>query len=217
MYGSNTFGGPYPGQVNSEGGSEPTVPESKAGGIGTSYPGQVYPGENYPPTNFPSASPSVSPSASLSPSISPSISPSSSISPSPAAGFPVNQPCTTTAPDAGTLKSDATWVNAGAGSSYLRLTTVSAFTNGALEFSDTLPTSFVVSFDIWAGGGTGADANWFYFGDLTTPIQEDGSNGGYHISFSEYSGNIAIYFNGASLATYNYGGMGDSTWRSVKI
>lgn len=117
------------------------------------------------------------------------------------------------APSKGTLKNSAVW-NAGG---YLRLTPVAYSDKGHWEFDQVLPSYFDLSFDIWAGGGDGADAIWFYMGNSSTPNHEIDDTGAYHVYFSEYNNQAAIRFYGSELAAYPYNNFDDSTWRTIRI
>ncbi|HPS31678.1 MAG TPA: DUF4215 domain-containing protein, partial [bacterium] len=74
---------------------------------------------------------------------------------------------------------------------------------GAYEYTVTSPLrSFVISFDFYIGGGTGADALYFYAHNTATPQNELAASGGYIIAFNEYNDQIFVKWNGgASLST----------------
>jgi hypothetical protein len=125
----------------------------------------------------------------------------------------VNEPCVNT-PSTGSLTGDAVFDNT---NDYIQLNTVTNFVSGRYLHSGTLASSFTTEFDMWAGGGNGADAIWFFFGNTSEPTQEDSASGGYAVAFSEYHDAIRLYWNGSQVDTYTYNNLDNSTWRSVKI
>lgn len=117
-------------------------------------------------------------------------------------------------PSTGTIAGDAIHDDV---NDYIRLTSATNFHSGRFIYSATLPTNFTTEFDLWAGGGTGADAIWFFFGNTSIPTQEDSATGGYSIAFSEFHDAIRIYWNGSQISSTSQANLDNSTWRTAKI
>lgn len=127
----------------------------------------------------------------------------------------VNEPMTS-APTTGTLKNSAAHVTVPFNA--LRLNAAVAGQQGQIEYSGiTLDDPFTIEFDFWTGGGTGGDAVWFYFGNSSTPAQEDSAAGGYHVMYGEFAGAVRIYWNGSQIKTQAVANIGNSTWHTAKI
>ena len=100
---------------------------------------------------------------------------------------------------------------------YVELTTPSGGW-GALEYSANPGTDFDATFEFWAGGGTGADATYFYVYSTSTPQHEGADSGGYMIYFSEFQSSIGLrYQSGGNLATAVQANMGNSAWHTARI
>ena len=81
------------------------------------------------------------------------------------------------------------------------------------------PEDFIAEFEFWSGGGSGADALWFYmYSDDSTVLSEDDSGyEGYLIAFDEYTNEIDLGYGGTSLESVEETELDNSTWRSAKI
>lgn len=118
-----------------------------------------------------------------------------------------------TAPAIGSIQGDAAW-NAGG---YILLTPAVNDKHGQWEFNEALPNYFDLSFDMYAGGGNGADAIWFYMGNSASPQHEYDDAGAYHVLFTEYSDIAAVRFYGSSLQSVAFNNLDNATWRTVRI
>ncbi len=121
-------------------------------------------------------------------------------------------------PTTGTIKDNATWNNGG----WITLTTAINTQHGEFEYSNTLPSNFEINFDFWTGGGSGADAVYFYYGCSQTPVTEDDINcGGYQIAFDEYTPKnqpVQINFQGTTISnTTGVASFADSKWHNARI
>jgi len=113
----------------------------------------------------------------------------------------------------GTTYGDATEANG----DYLSLTTAVDDQNGQIEYSGIFPGSrMYATFDTWTGGGTGADAIWFYWGATTRPGGEEANPGAYLWAVDEYSpANYQfISWAGTTIKTDAVANVDDSTWHS---
>jgi hypothetical protein len=121
----------------------------------------------------------------------------------------------TTAP-AGTLKGAATYIGA---SAYVQVTQAVNDRYGYLEYSSALAPVFTVEFDFTTGGGTGADAIWFYWGASITPIVEEipAGYGGYIVDYDEYRDQIELWFDGTMLTAVAQAGIDNNVKRNAKI
>lgn len=123
----------------------------------------------------------------------------------------VNEPCindTTT----GTKAGDTTFV-----SGYLRLSTATNFSSGRFNYSANLQQSIDMRCDFWAGGGSGADACFFYWGASGDQLQEDTNTSSYTIALDEFQDQYQILFAGTVLTTSAITTLDNSTWRSVHL
>jgi len=116
----------------------------------------------------------------------------------------------------GTVGGDATEANG----DYLSLTTNVNSQSGYIEYSGIFPGSrMYTTFDTYAGGGTGADAIWFWWGATSRPSSEDDTNhGGYLFAMDEYAGNKNFLdWDGTRLHTENVSDVDDGNWHSWTI
>lgn len=114
----------------------------------------------------------------------------------------------------GTLKNSATFSSV---DSYVTLTTAIGSDNGQIEYTNGLASNFVMEFDAWAGGGSGADSIYAYWGASSTPTGEDDNVGGYIVALDEFTDEIQLKFAGSSLDSVAYADLDNSQWRKVKI
>ncbi|MEM2865970.1 MAG: archaellin/type IV pilin N-terminal domain-containing protein [Candidatus Hadarchaeales archaeon] len=121
----------------------------------------------------------------------------------------------TSAPS-GTLKNQATYDPE---NRWVRLTPVGLGLYGELEYVlNPPPADFVVEFQFWAGGGTGADATWFYAYCENTPLLESSTNtGGYVFAYNEYQDRLELYYNGTLLYFVSKTGIDDGRWHDARI
>jgi len=117
-------------------------------------------------------------------------------------------------PSTGTMAGNATYDGA---NSAVRFTTATNSESGQFHYSATLATTFTTEFDIFAGGGTGADAIWFFFASTSLVGAEDAASGGYAIAYSEFHDQIRIFWNGTLLSSTALANLDNSTWRTAKI
>lgn len=115
----------------------------------------------------------------------------------------------------GTIKGDAYY---DATNKYLVLTQATTNQSGQLEYEINPMSSWFAEFEYYAGGGTGADATYFYVYCESTPITEGSATGGYVIALDEYQNEIQILYNGSKIAyatpTYT---IDDGQWHKVFI
>ena len=118
-------------------------------------------------------------------------------------------------PTVGSITGDAAW-NAGG---YILLTPATASKLGRWEFLGEVGNEFVLTFDHYAGGGTGADALWFYWGCDSLPSTEEAAAGGYILNLDEYESDaVKLNFNGSVVGSGSTGVTLDSgTWRRMKV
>jgi len=126
----------------------------------------------------------------------------------------VNQSCATD-PTVGTKAGDTTFVSTDGG--YLRFQVATNFTSGQYYFSQSLAQNFEMNCEVWAGGGTGADAVWFHWGATTTPTQEDSAQSQYGVVLSEFADQVQIRFNGTTLTSTAYANLDNSTWNALHV
>jgi hypothetical protein len=131
----------------------------------------------------------------------------------------INDPMTTVAPT-GTLTGNATWINNGAGLSYLRLTEALNNQSGNVEYATTIPQIMETHFDFYMSAA-GADAVYFYWGCNTSPNNEDNDFGGYIVALDEYNGDnapVQLQFRGVRIAnTTGAAAFANAAWHTCKI
>lgn len=102
---------------------------------------------------------------------------------------------------------------------YLVLNTAINDTYGALVYSIqgfSAEPGISISFDMWAGGGSGADAIYIFAGTHNAPNSEAvGSSGGIILAFSEYHDEIRLFVDGTLLGQDSFANLDNSTWRHV--
>lgn len=128
---------------------------------------------------------------------------------------PVNESCLTD-PATGVKKGDTAWNAAG----YLVLIAAASFARGQFEYTGSLAQNFYTRWDAWAGGGSGGEAVWFYWGAADTPVQEDDTTQQhYAVVLNDFQNRVEIRFDGVILTstTTGFGNLDDSTWRTVQI
>lgn len=118
-----------------------------------------------------------------------------------------------TAP-AGTLKGVAYY---DATNKWVRLTEAVNGQTGHLEYNIRPGDAFIVEFEFWSGGGTGADAIWVYAFATSTPITEESVDGGYQFVYDEYNDEIQLVYNGTKLTAVSQTGIDNSTWHKARI
>ena len=115
----------------------------------------------------------------------------------------------------GTLKGNAYYDNT---NGYVVLTQATTSQSGQLEYEINPLSSWYVEFEYYAGGGTGADATYFYVYCESTPSNEASAAGGYIIALDEYQNQIQINYDGTIVATatptYD---IDDGQWHKVFI
>ena len=126
----------------------------------------------------------------------------------------VKQSCATD-PSVGTKSGDTAYVATDGG--YLRFQVATNFTAGQYYFSQSLAQNFEMTCDLWAGGGSGADACWFYWGATTTPTQEDSAQAQYAVVLNEFADQVQIRFNGTNVTTSAFASLDNSTWRQLHV
>lgn len=115
----------------------------------------------------------------------------------------------------GALKGDAYYDSV---NKYLVLTQAVNSQSGQLEYNINPMNSWFVEFEYWAGGGTGADATYFYAYCESTPTTEDSATGGYVVALDEFQNEVQILYDGSKIAyatpTYQ---IDDGQWHTVHI
>ncbi|MEM2426786.1 MAG: hypothetical protein QXF20_04735 [Candidatus Hadarchaeales archaeon] len=101
---------------------------------------------------------------------------------------------------------------------WVRLT-LSARENGQLEYIlSPPPSSFVVEFQFWAGGGRGEGSTWFYAYCGVTPENENWPPaGGYVFAYNENSDKLEVWYGGERLAADNMHSINDNRWHEARI
>ncbi|MEI6880619.1 MAG: hypothetical protein WCK82_04770, partial [Bacteroidota bacterium] len=96
---------------------------------------------------------------------------------------------------------------------------------GYIDFGNIIaqPNAFSANFDMFIGGGSGADGMSFNYGNLNTAgtagTQAEAGmvNSGLAIGFSEISNTIKIYYNKSAVQTYNVSGLQANSYKSVSL
>lgn len=86
---------------------------------------------------------------------------------------------------------------------YVQLTTATNGVHGELEYEFNPGSNFDATFDIWAGGGSGADAVYLYVYSTSTPLNEYSNSGGYILQVNDLSDYVAIQYQGDVLVQKN--------------
>lgn len=129
----------------------------------------------------------------------------------------VNEPCETT-PTTGTLAGDTTFVApSGTERGHLRLGTATNFSRGQFYYVSNLAQNFQMVCDFWAGGGTGSDANGFFWGGSALANQEDDAVAQYGVVANENADQVQIRFNGSNISTVAFANWDNSTWRQIHV
>jgi hypothetical protein len=102
--------------------------------------------------------------------------------------------------------------NTGTNNGYLRLTTNVNSQYGALYWKINPGNAFSLTFDHYAGGGNGADAIDFRWGNSAFNTSE-----GYTIEFDEYNDRIRLLFNNNQLATYTVNNLDNQVWHRSTV
>lgn len=131
-----------------------------------------------------------------------------------ATGADVNESCDTD-PATGTKAGDTTYISTGGG--HLRLIEAASFARGQFDYVGDLGDDFTVSFDFWAGGGTGGEALWFYWGAINSPVEEGTDEDQRAIVFNAFADQVQYRFAGTSINTVAMASIDNSTWRRVRI
>lgn len=113
----------------------------------------------------------------------------------------------------GTKLGSAAW-NAGG---YLILNPATNFTDGEFEYSANLAQSFETTFDVWSGGGSGADSIYLYWGATATVEAENATQANYAVVANEFSDLIELRFNGTVISSVAFASLDNSTWRTIKV
>lgn len=101
---------------------------------------------------------------------------------------------------------------------YIQLNPNTANSTGSVSWQINPGKCFTLSFDMFSGGGTGAEgmtAQWF--------ATSASGGGGYQLFFNEWNGwttnpdYAAFSYNGSEFGTWSTGKLDDSTWRNVFI
>ncbi len=101
---------------------------------------------------------------------------------------------------------------------WVRLTPAVSDQDGSIEWEFNPGNAMKTSFEFRAGGGTGADATWFYVYSTTTPTDEGDANGGYIIALDEYDGDeIQVLYDTTLLGSVSPGNIDDNQWHRVDV
>lgn len=82
---------------------------------------------------------------------------------------------------------------------YVQLTTATNNVHGELEYTFNPGDNFDATFDLWAGGGSGADAVYLYVYSTSTPDNEYADSGGYILQVNDLADYVAIQYQGEVL------------------
>lgn len=126
--------------------------------------------------------------------------------------FTVNESIDTD-PATGSKKGDTTYVATDGG--YLRFQLAASFSAGQFEYTGDLGSVFSMHCDFWAGGGSGADSAFFYWGAFNTPTEEGSDQDQYGVVLNEFTDKIEVRYAGTVVASTPYANLDNSTWRSV--
>lgn len=124
----------------------------------------------------------------------------------------VNQSMATD-PTVGTKSGSTAWDAGG----YLILNPATNFTTGRYYFNGNLQQSIDMTCDFFAGGGTGADACWFYWAGTSDAAQEDTGAAQYAVVLNEFADQIQIRYNGANVLTAAFANLDNSTYRTCRV
>ena len=109
-------------------------------------------------------------------------------------------------------------------SNYVQLTGASIGQNGKVYWSQDIDWSQPLHFSLqfYAGGGTGADMNWFFWGCNSTMIGTSGTNstnaGGLAVAYDELNEQIKVYKSGTLVSTIAvYTTLDNSRWQVHEI
>lgn len=83
---------------------------------------------------------------------------------------------------------------------YVQLTNIDTYEYGALEYNFNPGENFDATFDLWAGGGTGADATYLYVYADSTPETEYENVGGYVLQVNELQEFVSVNYEGQNVA-----------------
>ena len=109
------------------------------------------------------------------------------------------------------------------GRSAFELTPTSNSKSGYIAFAKTTiqPNGFNANFNIYIGGGSGADGLSFNYGKLNTGLSSAPETGildsGLAVGFDEYNKVITIYYNQTSLTSYSTSSLNNSTWDTCRL
>ncbi|MEI9914281.1 MAG: DUF2341 domain-containing protein [Candidatus Saccharibacteria bacterium] len=100
---------------------------------------------------------------------------------------------------------------------YAELTRNISGTNGNMFYNVAPATNYDVSFQLKAGGGTGADSLWWQTYCNAQPVTEHDSCGGYIVAYDEYSQDIILQYDGQTLASMPETNINNNTWHNAEI
>jgi hypothetical protein len=116
----------------------------------------------------------------------------------------------------GTLKGTATYDSV---NKWVELTPASGGINGQLEYNQAPELAenigFAAHWKQWAGGGTGADTNYFYTHTTSTATNFNSSVNGYIFATNEWQNRIEVWFNGSQISQIGQQNIDDSNWHDI--
>jgi len=101
---------------------------------------------------------------------------------------------------------------------YWELTAALANESGGITYPE-LPIgdTWSITGEFWTGGGTGADAFYVYGWAASDPAAEDSANQQYTVAYDEWTDEIQLLYDGATLAVVGELGMDSSSWRTFRV
>jgi len=122
------------------------------------------------------------------------------------------------------MDSDPGWTLAGDASQaayisgYIRMNQASSDKQGqAYTNVATFPVNYTIEAQLWAGGGSGADSGFIFWGCSSVAGMENAARGGYCASLNEYYDKVFLYWNGTKLDEATLSNIDNSTIKNVEI
>jgi len=104
---------------------------------------------------------------------------------------------------------------------WVRLTNATTGLQGQCEYNYNPGSGFYTQYEFWSGGGSGADGNWLYAYNNSTPAEEDLVTGGYHFTMDEYEDRAcftkSVVSNGTGINCSTQTTLDNSAWRTAEF
>lgn len=104
---------------------------------------------------------------------------------------------------------------------YVRLTPAANDVTGRLVYEETIPSAFTMTAQLYSGGGTGADANFVFWGCSSAPNAESSATGGFTVALDEYENKLQILYDGVVYDEVEEVDLGytidDADWHTLKV